>query len=174
MLSLRALNEMSSVLYQNRYCDQEDFDLIVFSELTDDFDNNEATVNKINYPEFTKVEKVYSNSTFCEDVKILPCESNVLTISLKGSMYYDVDNFGYFTSKIFGNSFDGSLPKEMVVRLPDKKYNYCACSFMRSLYVFARRNYQSGSCLKYDTKTSKWSCIAEMKVNRNCTACTVF
>ena len=153
MMSLRALNEMSSVLYQNRYCDQEDFDLILFTELTGDSDNNEAIVNKINYPEFTKVEKVYSNSTFSEDDKILPCESSVLTISRKGSMYYDVNNFAYFTSKLIGNSFNGSLPKEMVVRIPDERYNYCACSFMRSLYIFGGEIYQSGSCLKYDTKT---------------------
>ena len=130
MMSLRALNEMSSVLYQNRYCDQEEFDLIVFSELTDDSDNNEAIVNKVNYPEFTKVEKVYSNSTFSGDDKIVPCESSVLTISSKGSMYYDVDNFGCFTSKLFGNSFDGSFTKERVIRIPDRRYEYCACSFM--------------------------------------------
>ena len=172
MMSYRTLPEMSSVLYQSRYCDQKDFDLIVSSKIS--YGNKEAIIHKISYPEFTKAEEVYSNSTFSEDDKILPCESSVLATSSKGLMYYDVDNFGYFTSKLFGNSFDGSLPKEMVVRLPDKKYNYCACSFMRSLYVFARRNYQSGSCLKYDTKTSKWSCIAEMKVNRNRADCTVF
>ena len=103
---------MFSVLYQNRYCDQEDFDLIIFSKLTNDYDNNEAIVNKINYPEFTKVEKVYSNSTFNKHDKILPCESSVFRISRKGSMYYDVDNFGNFTSKLFRSSLEGSLPKK--------------------------------------------------------------
>ena len=152
-MSYKTLPEISSVLYQNRYCDQEDFDLIVSSEVTNDYDNNEAIIHKISYPGLTKAEEVYINSTFSEDDKILPCESSVLATSSKGLMYYDVDGFGYFISKLFGNSFDGSLPKEMVVRIPDERYNYCACSFMRSLYIFGGEIYQSGSCLKYDTKT---------------------
>ena len=171
---------MYSVLYQNRYCDQEDFDLIVFSEKTKDYNNNEAIVNKINHPEFTKAEKLYSNSTFSEDDKILPCESSVLTISRKGSMYYDVNNFAYFTSKLIGNSFNGSLPKEMVVCIPDERYYYCACSFIRNLYIFGGEICKSKSfiicytCLKYDTKNSQWSCIAEMKFPRKDAACSVF
>ena len=163
---------MSSVLYKNRYCDQEDFDLIVSSELTDDFDNNEAVVNKINYPEFTKGEKVYSKSTFSEDDKILPYKSSVLAISGKQIVYCDVDDFR--------NSFDGSLPREVVVFIPEEKTYYCACLFMKNLYIIGGETQQSNnimrnsSCLKYDIKSSQWSCIAEMKIHRICSACTVF
>ena len=179
MMSFRAFNKISAVLYQNRYCDQEDFDLIVSSELSDDYYNKEAIIYKINYPGFTKAKEVYSNFKFNIFDQILPCESSVLATSSKGLMYYDVDGFGYFTSKLFGNSFDGSLPKEIVVRLPDERQNYCVCSFMRNLYVFDGQipSYiiiKSNICLKYDTTTNEWSCISEMNIARAYAACTVF
>ena len=154
---------------------------LFFSKLSDDYDNKEAIIHKINYPGLTKAEEVYSNFKFYISDKILPYESSVLATSTKGLMYYDVDGFGYFISKLFGNSFDGSLPKDKLVCLPDERSEYCACSFMRSLYVFggnislSKNNIiKSNSCSKYDTKTSQWSCIAEMKIDRNRVACSVF
>ena len=45
---------------------------------------------------------------------------------------------------------------------------------MRSLYIFGGEINQSGSCLKYDTKTSQWSYIAKIKTARVNAACTVF
>ena len=45
---------------------------------------------------------------------------------------------------------------------------------MRSLYIFGGEINQSGSCLKYDTKTSQWSYIAEINIHQRYAACTVF
>ena len=53
-MSYKILPEMSSVLYQNRYCDREDFYLIISSELSDDYNNEEAIIHKINYPGLSK------------------------------------------------------------------------------------------------------------------------
>ena len=92
-------------------------------------------------------------------------------------MYDDVGNLQYSLA----NSDNEFLLNNTIVCLPHKKFYYCTCSFMRNVYVFSgeiiKSNHMtefSTSCLKYDTKSSQWSYIAEMNIARGYAACTVF
>ena len=63
-----------------------------------------------------------------------------------------------------------------LVQLPDKRKNYCVCSFMKCIYVVGGRfTYQSKkTCLKYTTIDSKWKSIANLNNSRTFASCTVF
>ena len=101
MMSYKFLPKMSSALYQNRYCDQEDFNLIV-SSWGDDY--NEQTVWKITFPGFTSVEKLYSNFTSSTFGKILPYKSSFLMTFNVRTVYDNVDNLRNSQAKLFRNS----------------------------------------------------------------------
>ena len=207
IMSYKTLPEMSSVLYQNRYCDQEDFDLIVSSELTDYYYNNEAIIHKIDYPGLTKAEEVYCNSTFSENDKdnnvavvckikcpgftndgnafpsfkfdtkdkILPYKSSALAVCRKRETYYADDDFGYSFAKLFGNSSNEFKTKGIFVPRPDfVLYSYCACSFMKNLYVFNCTYSGNSVNVKYDTIKRKWRYIAKINIGRSSAGCAVF
>ena len=153
--------EISSALYQNRYCDQEDFDLIVSSN-GDHY--NEEYVWNITFPGLTSVKKLYTNFTSSTFGKILPYKSSFLMTFNVRTVYDNVDNLRNCLAKLFGNSNDELSRKNTFVCLPHKRFYYCTCSFMRNIYVFSGYVVQSNciteisnSCLKYDTKPSQWS-----------------
>ena len=65
-----------------------------------------------------------------------------------------------------------------IVEVPDRRTRYCACSFMRCLYVFGGKFDSElnslNTCIKYSCKSGKWMNIASLKSERYFAACTVF
>ena len=169
----KILSQVSPVLYQNRYCDQEDFDLIVLSMEENDEYNGEAAVCKIKCPGFTNDGEAFPSFKFhCKD-KILPYKSSALAVCKERETYYSDDDFGYSFAKLFGNSSNVSETKDIFVPRPDfLLYWYCACSFMKNLYVF--NGTHSGNSVKYDTIKRKWRYIAKMNIGRSSAGCAVF
>ena len=70
------LTKGTSVLYQNRYCDQEHFDLIIAGELSDnERENVVPNIYNIKYPSFTSVTTLVANSKYTD--KVLTSSSSV-------------------------------------------------------------------------------------------------
>ena len=64
---------------------------------------------------------------------------------------------------------------EIVADMHDDRENFCACSFVDSVYVFG--GYLEGkinSCVKFDIKTRQWKKVAEMNEARSHASCAVF
>ena len=59
MMPNKLFTEMPKVLYENRYCNQDDFDLIISDEASASRDRNNY---KVNYHSSTKVKTLYSTS----------------------------------------------------------------------------------------------------------------
>ena len=119
------LNKETSVLYQNRYCDQENFDIIISGQQYDNKSENFVqNIINIMYPSFTTVTTLVASLKYT--VKVLTSCSSVWitrtqeTTNNNGSRLFP-ENYGLINN---------------IVRLPDPRIYYCACSFMKCLYVF--------------------------------------
>ena len=171
----KILSQVSPVLYKNRYCDQEDFDLIVLSREENDKYDDVAAVCKIKCPGFTNDGNAFPSFKFDTKDKILPYKSSALAVCRKRETYYADDDFGYSFAKLFGNSSNEFKTKGIFVPRPDfVLYSYCACSFMKNLYVFNCTYSGNSVNVKYDTIKRKWRYIAKMNIARRYADCAVF
>ena len=163
----------NQALYQSRFCNQENFD-IIFSGNHNDLANTEfRSTLRISYPDFNEIETLYSSIKYTDTEKTICERSNIWTICSKGISHKRnktdiiIDSSGIFHDK--NNQWT------KLTQVPDNRVYYCVCSFMKILYAFGGYNGQSlESCLKYDTKTSKWSYIANMNSCRQNPGCTVY
>ena len=140
--------EISSVLYQNRYCDQEDFDLIV-SEVTSDevLKCYARKIYKVKYPSYKNVETIHSIPKYSICDTVLTSGSNVVITAIQGVEKTCID---YVRNSFAEYNIKGSLAS-----LPDSIVRYCGCIFMKIVYVFC--NYGKSLCC--DTQTCSWSYI---------------
>ena len=130
---------------------------------------------KISYPEFEEIETFNFPSKYSDSQRAI-CESSSIWIMYNTEILYNANK----TAKhLFSDSsklcFDKKDQWINLILLPDKRVRYSACSFMKCLYVFG--GYSGDflrSCLKYDTKTSKWTDIANMNNCKEYAACTAF
>ena len=168
-------NQENQILYENRFCSQEDFDIII-SGIHNDLTNTKVKSNtRISYPELKKIETLYSSSKYSISQITIRERSSIWIIYRTGILH----NPHTTVKDLFIDSSRISLDKNgqwiKAIQLPDTRVNYSACSFMKSLYVFGGYNEHSlKSCLKYDTEVSKWTDIANMYNGRGHAACTVF
>ena len=155
---------ISSILYQNRLCDQENFDLLICGRHKKQEDCYVRNIYKASYPHFTKIETLESRSKFIYSDRLLTSGSSIWTIS----------NHGYLNS----NSISKCGHTNRLIQLPDIRGSYSACFYMKNIYVFGgfcKVNYKNiSSCAKYDTNIKKWSYIASMNKCKESAACTVF
>ena len=160
----------ASVLYQSRYCDQEKFDLVIAGVQYDD--EREKMVSKIcniMYPSYTTVTTLVPSSNYTD--KVLTSCSSVWITRTQETNNYDV-------SRLFPENYGVT---NNIVRLPDSRIDYCACSFMKCLYVFGGLKHMRynalkkfSTCKKYSLITGKWRSIPSLKILRYSAACTVF
>ena len=161
------LNKSTSVLYQNRYCDQENFDLIIFGDKKEVENACVRNIFNIKYPNFTSITTSIVNPNYND--KLLTIRSSIWITRTKETDNIDVVSLSPV-------SYD---EKSNVVEVPYARDYYCACSFMKCLYVFGGMyltlaNRQLNTCIKYCCETSKWIYIASMKTKRRYAASTVF
>ena len=140
-------NEKTSVLYQTRYCDQEDFSIAVRTyRITFSWDS---------YDQIGLV----TNRRY--DSKLFTCGSDLFMISkTMGSCIFE--------------KYSESCGKKIVLpSLLDKRSEFCVCSFMQKIYVIGGQSILKGShyftissCICYETETKKWSFITSMIINR--------
>ena len=176
-MSVNFLSKITRVLYQNRFCEQEDFDIVI-SGSTNVLKHSEERISfRISSRSFDKIETIYNSKrhsycdrTFCE-------RSNVWTVCSRVPNHGKSDlrpSFKFVDSyRIYLDKTDQWIN---VVQTPDDRSDFNACSFMKNIYVFG--GFSKTICLKssytYDTKKSKWMLLASMNKFRQFAACTVF
>ena len=146
------------VLYQNRYCDQENFNVVISI-----FDKGKLpayNVSKVEYPRFSNAEILVVNSKY-DDIVLTSC-SSIYIIRIQTTEHFKISPKKYSVSN-------------NIVQMPDLRKDYCACSFMKCLYVFGGYlDRPLSTCFKYSLITGKWIRIASLKIERYFAACTVF
>ena len=164
----RRFDGRPSVLYENRYCDQNQFDIIIFDECKESKDST----NSIN-----KVESAVD-------------KCNVVLIQMLSSRHYE--NTAVISSDIFVLGASGKkVIKTSCVNISSKstwkkltylpdvfvRVNFSVCSFMKSLYLiggYVDDYMYSKRCYKYEINHNKWTKIADLNIDRCESACAVF
>ena len=143
-------------LYQHRFCDQEDFSIVICGGENDNenlgYDRPFLLTN-------------FNTKTYlprqCQSKYGYTIVSNASDLYVVGDR--EVKSYSY-SSKIWNN-------------LPDIPYSisHCVCSFMQKCYIIIGRYLRNFfSCKFYDKINNKWCDISDMKVYRMNAACTVF
>ena len=176
-MSINFSSKISKVLYKNRFCKQENFDVIVSGSTRLLKHSWERKNLRMSAYDFDKIETIYHSKrhsycdrTFCE-------RSNVWTVCSRVPIQGKSDlrpSFKFVDSyRIYLDKTDQWIN---VVQTPDDRSDFNACSFMKNIYVFG--GFSKTICLNssytYDTKKSKWMLLASMNEYRQFAACTVF
>ena len=154
------LSSKFSVLYQARYCAQEDISLVICED---------KNIKVLEHPFYLK-----NITTDCiRDCSLLKtnCDSKLV---VSGSNLYVLDEYEPNTS--FVKFSESSKRLNVLPFLPDKRSRFSVCSFMQKIVVIGGNiNYKPiNTCLAYDTKTNKWTDIASMYKTIGHTSSTVF
>ena len=117
MMLNNCFKKVSPVLYQNRYCDQKDFD-IVFSSI---YETNERKIHKVKYRRFTDIELLHSSSAYSDSDKILTSGFNIWTVLSRKNKRFEVDN----CSPVVKSYLENDDLWNKIVQLPGKRRDYC-------------------------------------------------
>ena len=153
-----------SVLYQNRFCSQEHFDIIASTALYHSSTGTSKHLVKFHYPNLNRIDpiQVYENSVYSSVV----ISSDVYTTCRKDDSK---------EIKYIGDYGENDKYTKQAI-LPETEALQFACSFMKYIFVFTRsrrivsRNY----CLMYNIKSKQWTYIADTNSYRCFAACTIF
>ena len=121
MMEKLLLPNGTPVLHQNRYCDQEDFEIIYSGECSEIEDSRvQPYYNgfKIKYPSFTHITTLIAHSN--HNSKVLISCSSVWTTRIEEMENVDA-------SRLSSESYD---VRNNVVELSDPRIYYCACSHL--------------------------------------------
>ena len=160
----KRLSDQFPALYQNRYCDQEDFIIaIIGGESTNKYALYEKPFLLKNFD-----TKVYLPRVSKENI-VLKAVNNGFDMYLS-----DQDNLNKsFSIKLYpskGKKWKSLPPPD------EQRKDYCICSFMRKLFVIGGNN--RGRCRRsamvYGKQSNSWTSIADMIRGRENAACTVF
>ena len=157
-----------AVLYQNRFCDQKNFDLIVPEIVVDEEGRWNRKIYKVKSPSFTNVETLHSTLKYSISDLVLTSGTDIFITCIQGVEREDIDDVR--------SSFSKYNLNVNLINLPDKRVRYCACIFMKDLYVFGGNcdSKYIKTCFKYSTSLNTLVKVAEMKVARENAAFTVF
>ena len=166
-------SEAKQCLYENRFCNQRDFDIIISGNQNDLANTEIRSTTRISYPELKKIETLYSSIKQTDTESTIGERTSIWTICSKGIFR------NYKHKDLFIDSFRIYLDKTdqwiKLIQLPDNRVSYCSCSFMNNLYVFGGYNGHSlRNCLKYNCITSKWTNIVNMNTCKHFASCTVY
>ena len=157
-------------LCENRYCNQEAFSILVCWG-KDEKNKLKQQISKVKAPSFEVTE--FPSAEYLHDLlKIATINSDVFAMADSGEVFEKLRN--KFTSFItYGETSEIWLQNRT-----EQRFYYCVCSFMSKLYVIGGRVFgydkARSSCLTYDTKTAKWSKLADVNEGRSYSACTAF
>ena len=147
------------ILYENRYCNQEDFSVLVCGGRTE---NNKVVKT---------VYKLDGRELKCNNFTSMPNELfDCQTVVINSELFV-------FGGYLQNNGFDGSVRKFCnktqtwlhVTKLHFHKFA-CSCSFKNNLYVIRGNK----MFFVYYLKNDKWTQLADTKQIRYYAACTVF
>ena len=155
------------ILYQNRYCDLDDFNIMVCGGTG----KNYTTLNdvyEINLPNFecSKFPSMLEARLYCKTGVV---NSDIVAVGGSknaGSNVYSVE--------LFNNNNKARFYK---TEFSDKGTNFSICTFKQNLFIIGGLNddFQTlKSCFIYNMKSDKRSQIADMNENREGAACTIY
>ena len=155
-----------NVLYENRYCNQDDFSILVCGGNNE----NDTTLNdvyELKGPNF-ECSKFPSMLEARYDCKTAVINSDIVVIG----GYNEADN-NMYSVEILGNNTKSWFHK---TELTDKRENFCICCFKQNLYLIGGNNngQRLKSCFIYNMKHDTWSQIADVNEQRDNAACTVY
>ena len=166
----KPMNNQFLVLYQNRFCDQEDLSIVVIGGENESKNANFVKpflihnfdfCNKQYFPSFSKSR--YDRNT------VAPVTS--------GSDIYIVDDYEVSDKHpVKINCYSANSWKNLPPVL-EKRTNFCICSYMQKLFVIGGHDgcgSYAKSCMFYDKRNDKWTFTKSMKEGRQNAACTVF
>ena len=155
----KQLSLQTSVLYQARYCAQEDISVVVFKD---------GIIKTLESPfcltNFTSSKPVCSSLETSRDSKLV----------VSGSRLYVLGESQKKAS--FVKFSESSKSWNVLPSLPDERSRFCVCSFTQKIIVVGgNKNHVSvNSCMAYSSKCNEWTYISSMKENRENSSCTVF
>ena len=164
-----SLLHVPTVLYENRYCDQDDFSILICGG---ENENREALndVYELKGPDFVpmKFPSMLEPRSLCETAVI---SSDIFVVG--GSLSNNVKVT--YSVEIWSEKSKTWCYK---TQLPDKRRSFRICSFKQNLYIIGGCGVGCketlSSCLVYNIKNAKWSQIPDMNTKREHVACTVF
>ena len=124
MVEKGLLTKQSSVLYENRYCSQEDFHIIIGGIKIMRPVGYIRTIYKVKYP--YGVEIIDSSSTFSYSDVTVTSGLNIWTMCAQNIISKNVNTF---RNSVQMNDLTYNL-------VQTGRVGFCACSFMRNLYLF--------------------------------------
>ena len=176
--SLKLKNDLKmfnvpNVLYENRYCTQDDFSILICGGNTYE-ENKLKTLSDVYILEPPKLESsefpsMLETRYWCETAVI---NSDIVVVGGRtnsGSYLHSIELFSS-KNRIWCKKSD----------LLDNRLNFCVSSFKQNLFIIGgeihRNNYVKylRSCLVYNMKCDQWSLIADMNKERSGAACTVY
>ena len=167
-----------SILYENCYCNQDEFDIVVCGGKNENGIPNKVT--KLQGPDFRNSVKLSPMLTLQNSSKTSVIGSNIYVIG----GYVGVDDWSSFFEVYSAKTNTWKELEPGIQRLRD----FSVCSFMKSIYVvggckyyydfslintiqYNEKKFQS-YCYKY--KANKWTKVADLQTERCFSACAVF
>ena len=109
----------TSVLYQNRFCDQENFDIIVTRVHRGETDSK--SIYRLKYPSFTNIETLVPKTKYIQGT--VTSGSSIWILCTHGTKIKSSDD-----NKLSSRSNELS---NNLVQLPDAREKYSFCSFTK-------------------------------------------
>ena len=155
-----------SVLYENRFCDQNEFDIIINH---DDGENKDATNSKI------QIETTYVKC----NIFLIPLTANhcFAKTAAIGSDMFVLNGSDKKVRKTCCVYVRSRSTWKNLKPMPDSRKYFSVCSFINSIYIISGYLDECGcvkGCFKYDTNHNKWTKIADLKIDRSRSTCAVF
>ena len=127
-MKTQAINEISSVLYENRYCSQDEFDIAICGGHMNRGGTNEVIELKgPDFKTFTELSPMLTHRYLCKTAVI---DSDIYVIG-----EYGINARSVYSSEIYSkntNQWKKQIP------LSDKRIYFSVCSFMKCVYVSGR------------------------------------
>ena len=148
-----------SVLYQARYCAQDDISIVVWED---------KNIKMLEQPFCLK--NITDSIPICSLLKT----NNDSKLVVNGSNIYLIGESEQKSS--FVKYSESSKSWNVLPSVLDERTRFNVCSFMQNIIVIGgSKNKESvSSCMAYDCKINKWTYIASMNKSREDTSSTVF
>ena len=154
-------NEKTYVLYETRYCAQDDYSIAVCTK--ESVRKLELPLNINSYGVSKQLDIFMEKKYKC---KIVASGTDLFLIS-KSRKHCTFEKYS-----------ESSKTNIVLPSMLDRRSYFCVCSFMQKIYVIGGEgeNFYSSfaSCMCYDIKSNKWTYIASMIVSRRNASCAVF
>ena len=170
--SKSVFSQISKVLYENRYCNQEGFSILVCGGK----DKNGKVTNEVlelEIPSF-KVKKFPSMVKPHLQFSAATINSNVVAVGTRQELKEFLDESFLFL-EVYSKKTKTWIHQHIKI---DERMFYCIPSFMSKFYFIGGWINSSrksiSSCYTYDINSNTRNKIADLNVARDCAACTVF